>query len=425
MAQFPVKNPFDARDVTQTNFDIHPYQEQLYVDLDEVRYERFDQSQMNFLLSINKGVLHPSVSPAYKKILYSGHIGCGKSIELRKLHGELNNPNRYLSIFINLERETDLYKFQSEDLFVLLITKLTEEIRLKKLDFDVPSFEEIAKDWVSEQSIKEDLKETYKLDLASETSLGVSFLSFLSIKTGLKSIFGSESTTVREIRRKIKNNPVELIKNFNNGLAEVRAKLKNCTTVGNDILFIIDGSEKIRYPVYEELFINNRQSIRDLKVNIICSVPINSFYNINNSTAQDTFHPMLLPMVKINNHSTRIFRQIITKRLDEKTFFTNKDVLDYCVNQSGGCPRQLIKIVHQSVIRSLGEKISMETAQKTVRELGRMMRDLLKKEHLEILESEKFDNSDQATLELLLCLALLKYNGKRVINPILKPFIKK
>lgn len=75
--------------------------------------------------------------------------------------------------------------------------------------------------------------------------------------------------------------------------------------------------------------------------------------------------------------------------------------------------------MNRSLIISRGEKITIETAEKSVMELGRSKLDLLDTEHIEILTKGNFNTADQKALDLLFSLAVFKYNGERKINPLI------
>ena len=128
-------------------------------------------------------------------------------------------------------------------------------------------------------------------------------------------------------------------------------------------------------------------------------------------------------MLNISKENIAKIGEIVTRRIDAETFF-GEGVLNYFVEMSGGCPRQLLRITNRALVISLGKKIEMENARKSTHELGQQMLELLDSEHLEILRNDSFhEGADPKTLDLLFSLAVLKYNGDRLLNPLLESLV--
>ncbi len=172
---------------------------------------------------------------------------------------------------------------------------------------------------MSEVAIQKELKDNFKVDVSGEVASGASFFGFLKLKSSLKAIFSSESNTSKTIRQIIRKNPLRLIDRFNSALADLREVLKQ-NTLGRDILFIMDGTEKISYDIYKKLFCDDSHLIKSMGANMIFSVPINSYYNIESNPSSDFFQTYTLPMLFVTEHSKPLLEQIITKRIDAEIF---------------------------------------------------------------------------------------------------------
>lgn len=421
---FPEKDVFKARDVLEATFDIRPFLKELYVDLDKVRgSEQLDELCFQLGIQNNKLV---AIGGEPQKILFSGHRGCGKSLELFRYHYYLDNPERYISIHIDLQQEVEAFKFESEDLYVLMIAKLIEKLTVQGISFNKKAFDRIADDWLSEEDVKLELKNTSGFESTGEGSVGFNFWNFVTFKQGLKDLISGSRTTINTIRTKVKLNSIELIDTFNNELNKVRKELAK-QEHGRDILFIIDGSERIRREVYEQMFVHDINLILSTHVSLICAVPINTFYEIVNSAGRDYFKRMTLPMIKITTESRPLLEKIVTNRIDKSTFF-EQSALDYMIENSGGCPRQLLLLAQRALVKTRGKKITFSVAEVVVREFGRTLFEELNEKHLGIIR-EGGDKGEYLTGEfevqqLLFSLALLKYNGDIYLNPALKPFVQ-
>ena len=88
--------------------------------------------------------------------------------------------------------------------------------------------------------------------------------------------------------------------------------------------------------------------------------------------------------------------------------------------------RQLLIIVNAVIREALGRLASAETAESAIRELGQRMYESIPSEQLRLLATgpDHWVTADPPVRELLFFLALLKYNGRMEINPLLRPFLK-
>ncbi len=420
---FSETNKFKARELVEPTFDIKDYNE-LYVDLTEVRGNEMFES-LNYFLGIDNDKLVMPNGNFGMKIIFSGHIGCGKTVELRRFHKKIHDADRYFSIFIPLEEEVHLQKFEPEDFYVLLIVKFIAALDEAKIKFDKSGLNEIIARWLSEEDVKKELSDLYHVNLEAEASVGVGFWNFIKVSNSIKSLFSSQSKTIRTVRQKVRNNSMELIRQFNQAIDSARTEMRR-TNPQRDFLFIIDGSEKMKKTTQEKVFEEDINLISSVAANLICTVPID--YQLREALRYERYEWVVLPMIKLfdeqKDEAGKKLREIITRRIDESTFF-NEGVLDYCVAMSGGCPRQLLKIVHRAMMFSKGQKIDKQTAENAAIKLGRDMFDRLTTEHTERLKTGKFisGRGDEVVRELLVYLCLLKYNGIIKINPLLKTFM--
>ncbi len=420
--EYPVKDKFLARQVTELDLEIDAENEAaLYVHLDSVRAEEcFNDIKFTLNIDASTGQLM-KLTDSYAKIIFSGHRGCGKSTELHRFQTDVNHSDRYCSIFIDMEKEVEITTFEPEDLFVTLIFKLIERLEQEGLEIRTVQLGDLLKEWLSDTEIQRELKTSYQLDIASELEAGAGFLGFIKLKSSLKALFSSSSNTVKKIRESVRKNPHSLVNRLNLALDDAREILDKAGK-GKDILFVIDGFEKMRYEIFQLLFIRESSMIQALNSNILFTVPINSFFDIKNSASAEFFQTPILPMVPVDKKSIPLLADIIAKRIDTSLFFA-AGVLNFCVEKSGGCPRQLLRIVNRAIIQRRGERIKQGDVNKACLYLGQDMWDKLDSDHRKILENKAYQAADAKILDLLFSLAVLKYNGRREINPLLLPFI--
>lgn len=415
---FPVTDPFDARDVTGADFEIDPNDDSLYVNLDTIRDTKlWDNIKFELNFRDNQ-LIRPA--KAYAKIVFSGHRGSGKSTELRRFHKTVNQPQAYASIHIEIEKETEIAGFQPEDIYLLMITKLIERLSNLNLNPNSAALDEILKDWMTDEELCKEVASTYKIQVGAEAGVG-GFFGILRLKALFKSVFSHQSKAAQILRQKIRKNPLELITRFNTAMQDIREEISHVNQ-GKDLLFILDGTEKIAYQTYQTIFLDNAHLIRSVQAHILFAIPINAHFDIRSNPAT-SFTSYSLPMVPIDEHSKPILKSIIANRVDTDRFFEAK-ALDLCIEKSGGCPRQLLRIVNQAITETQGAKVTHQNAQQTCERLGRGMWDLLTSEHVSRLRKREFGQADAPMLELLFSLVVLKYNGVREINPLIQELVE-
>jgi len=423
---YPVKEIFKALNALKLSFEIADI-DSLYVDFDGVRSDSSFRSLMFHLGIINNVV---DEDAGYAKILYTGHTGSGKSTELNKLHHRLNKPEQYFSIYINVDDYIQISDFKSEDLMVLLIASMVNALQEQGIDYEVPGLQKIADDWLSEKEVSEEIKSKIESEGGVSAEIGTGgLLKFFSAKAFIKSIFSYGSETSTRVRRKIEEKQSDYIISFNLALREIKEQIRRVGK-GKEIVFILDGLEKLRwgrYETYTKTFFQNARLINDLNCSLICCVPIDTLYDAKTSQVLSTYEHYTLPLIPINETTIPLFSEVITRRMDKATFF-EEGVLEYCVQQSGGSPRQLIRIVDTCLANSEPNKfkISMLIAEKICKKLGLDLMRRLTSPQFEKLKNKDYDRADPIILDLLFSLALMEYNGEqnnRQPNPLLVPFL--
>lgn len=417
---YPVKTVSEARTVSAPEFQPDLFDKnRLYTNLDDIR----DTTYLNELyFDLGYDLLNESFeeSSDYVKIIFSGHRGSGKSAELKRINKQLNNPDRYFTVFIDLEQEVEVGSFQYADFFVLLIHKLIEQLTKERIGAGVKILQDLAERFFEKKETSNTNKGSSKSNAEAEGSVGFSLFGW-GAKASFKQAFSGESETATTIRREIKRNTLGWVNEFNAALTGVREDVA-LKGKGQDILFIVDGSEKVQSEVYTDLFVKNGNIISEISVNMITAVPITAHFEIEKAPYK-FLNRYAVPMIKLDKYPNAVgkMKEIIGNRIHLPTFIED-EALDRCIHYSGGCIRQLFQVVNTALRKSLGSKIQIEHVDKAVKELGQDLWEYLDSNHLEALKATNYLPADKLIGELLYMLILLKYNGNIEINPLLKDY---
>ncbi len=216
--QYPVTNKFQARAVTEPTFSpgAELFDEDLYVNLDEVRSTEFSES-IKYWLSIDEQSQQlQDTTNDYVQIIVSGHRGCGKTTELTKLHKFLNHPQRYLSLFLSIEQETNNDSFQPDDFFVWFILKLVKAIDDYNILTSNSALHELAKQLLSDKEIERELKDSFDTDLTTEGGIETpGFFSWLKFNLTAKAVLSSTNQTSTKIREEVRRNTQVVVRQIN------------------------------------------------------------------------------------------------------------------------------------------------------------------------------------------------------------------
>jgi len=430
--QFPVRNLYNARSVLEPDFDIMAYP-QLYVNLDPARIKtRFDDYRQRIKRSLNideysKRLLSEPL--AYKKILFTGYRGSGKTTELKKLGREISGQQGYYVIFIELEREYNITRFQPEDFYFIIFYKFVKHLeKFNSLQAEATSLSEIIRDLISDRETTSVINRRIGKNAKFKSGAGFNALNFLMTRLDIGYEFATGSELANRIRTRIKNRIPQIIENFNEKLRHIRRSIQE-HNLGKDILFIIDGLEKVPVKVYDSLIIQDHASFREINANMIISVPIEAHFRFNNRVIKDNFDTFLLPVIRVDDaHNRLLLAEVIKRRIDINQFFEGEHVVDFLVKMSGGVMRQLFKLISNCLLFSDSLKVTLKEAKEIVEYYGKQQFEVLNTKQLKRLKEIKnkkreLKPANEEDGPLLFNLFVLKFSEDYIINPVIDLFI--
>lgn len=413
---YPVTDFGEALHVLNPNSDLDIFKDGLYVNLDEVRGTRFIK-HICTQLGVKDGKMF-SKSAGFVKILLTGHRGSGKSVELRRMMHDLQNV--YLPVFINIEEQLiKLSAVEPEDIYQLIIIELMETLQEKGIEFNVKDFTRITDLWFEEKTLDVKNSINYTTSVGAEGEVGINAYLF-KLRAFLKSLITSQSEQSDLVRRKIKANISDIIANVNVELLKLQPGLSSRGYSG--VLFILDGTEKLNYELARNIFIHDAPIFNQINACFIFASPVFGLYDIH--AGQAFFNQQILPMVKVTPQNLSVYKTIVTKRVDENTFF-DPGILDCIARKSGGSIRLFLEICYNALLNSNFSRVDKSALKDALYDMGLFLFRRLDNEHKEILRSgtNDFDFGNERVKEMLFSLVLLVQNGTAEINPLMVPFI--
>lgn len=333
----------------------HPF----FVDFSQVR-GAFQDKLIYTELGINPHTLkynHLINQTENKLIFLAGMRGSGKTSELARIVDMVHKPDAFFCVTCNLDQGLDLNDIEYMDVLIFQMERLVEEINEIGLTIDeamVASFNVWYAERVSEvnEKSKEEIGLTTKIK--GETPPIISL--FLKLSAELKGSLSSTSENATKVRTVLKNNFTEYADRINEFIATVNKALREANK-GKEILFVVDGLEKVATAEMRQRMIENESSrIRQIRANTIFTLPIELFSL--KPKLQHFSEVLPFPFIKIQERNGEVveaaietFEAFVTKRIDIN-LFDSPNTIRKAILHSGGSPRELLRILEKTYVHA-------------------------------------------------------------------------
>jgi len=332
-------------------------------------------------------------SPAFVKLLFTGHRGCGKTTELFRLKTKLEEQG-YFVVYFDVEEELDVADVSYLDVLVTLAQETERQLRESEVvtvELNPQLLEAVAR-WFGTTVITEEKGRDVERSLGAEFGLGAESPAIVLAKM-LATVKGEikSSSKRREVyRNQLERNVWDLITYVNDLLDDAQVRLQEAGSAG--LVVIVDGLEKVIYreigtekrSSHEILFIEHSEQLKAPRCHTIYTIPLSLLFNWNiTQVFPDGYY--LVPMVKIAEEDGSACRagrealyQVVARRLDVEAIFEQPDLLWRLVELSGGHVRDLLRLVRYAfdyTDERVGPAHVEQACQRLVNDYGRLVRD--------------------------------------------------
>lgn len=304
--------------------------------------------------------------------LFGGHIGCGKSTELRRIAKRLDDENLFFVVFLDVLKEIDINNITYADVLLALAKQLFNTLEDKKVDIDALLLANL-EDWFKERiESHEDIKGIAgEIRAEAKVTAGIPFLSYLF--TSMTGFMHSDSTYKQEIRNVIVSTFTQFAEAFNRCVTAAEDAVQKAGK-GRKILFIVDGTDRLRDEDGSKFFIRDVHQLMQIKGFFVYCAPIHLFYEQNQINRN--FNKTILPMIKLHDKdkqplpaNQKVMRDMLFKRLPAR-FFTDPDLVDILIENSGGCPRELLRLVYYAYLNMETDQLDKQAVDLAVKNLA-------------------------------------------------------
>lgn len=402
---------FDFRKDVDPNSPFH-------FPLESHRGEYSRRKMLNAFLLDNGGMLRPGVTAKEAEaVLFGGHVGCGKSTELRDYAKLFRNA--YTVHHLELTKSLDINNLRFSDLLIALAQALVDTLEdpvysLKPDDvFVTPVLE-----WFDTRIIKQERFRDIEGEIKTEIKAAGGIPLLVSLLATLTAKVRGGASYREELRQEIRNGFLQLLNHFNALIAHTNELLARQSC--GPLLFIIDGTDKLSKDDSHTFFTADVNQLGQIQANLIVCAPISVL--LESGTTAQRFTRVQLPMVKIYDADEtprevdeNALIELVLKRMPIG-YFDCRDTVRFLVRHSGGHVRDLLRLVRACFARLDNEQITLEIAQLAVRDVAAEYQRLVRSEDwadLLIVDQSKGDEKDRTDnrLRLLYDLVLLEYNS--------------
>jgi hypothetical protein len=417
MAYNVAKNLWELLDKLQFNEPLES-DDPRYAETEEGRGDfTFNKLYKALGIDINSKKFIISQNASYN--ILSGHLGCGKGTELRRITKNLSDKELFFIVLIDIGNELDENNLKYTDILLAISHKLFEKLEKNKVKIDKIFLTNIEEWYAQKVKSKKELKEfTSDLEAKVKIKTGIPFL--VELFAGLREKVQYNATYMDEIRKVVVDSFTVLAAAFNNLIIEVENRLKK-KNIAKKLLFIIDGTDHLKIEDSRRLFIEDFHQLITIKGNFIYTAPITLIEE--GIGIQHRFNNLIMPMIKLTEgkfsdkpykKGYAALRKLIYKRAD-KSLFDSDDTVDLLIKYSGGNPRDILKLLYYCILKSDDmKKITEDNVKKAIKDFkSDYERFLVRKDYKEICRIDKSDQNDitEHTKKLMRNLAILHYNN--------------
>lgn len=355
----------------------NPATEKFYYDCSAARGKNVFVEQIKDHIVLANASMHEfSDAGDYKCFLFTGHSGCGKSSELKRLVRELNSyseESRFYPIFIDANEYLDKFDVTITDILLAIATETADILqRDESLKIKGGYFKKFA----------EKLGETVFAEWEVE-KIGVD-LPYGFPKLDIKRLAKDDSAR-KLVRQALKDDTYLLLREINSLLVNARKEIQNLAAHGTsqnykDVVIILDNLEKIeRFGDAEmglesarKLFLNFSTQLTAIESHIIYTVPIDLMRSNDASVIGKLYDKsFVLPMVKVFQRDgetpfeigVEAMTEILKLRLggiEREAAFTD-EALDLLIKYSGGHIRTFLLFAREACTDADALPISAES----------------------------------------------------------------
>lgn len=351
-----------------------------------------------------------------RHLVFFGHIGSGKSTELRRYLTTLRESGNYFPVEVNSSTMLDTNNLAYSDVLLAMLERLLDRLRECGVEVADSSLRPVT-DWFASNTRVRELTRELGLEVKAGAEVGGGLPGLLKLVAGLTSSFRTGATTKTEMREEIRNRFTTLADAFNVLIRDVEVALRQ-RGLGSRVVFLVDGTDKMRGQETERFFIYDAEQLLAVRTLAIYTAPLHLKYDGRIGGKLDA--DLILPMIKLFEPTGGRYQpgwqaltDLLLRRAD-RSLFASTATIELLIEYSGGHPRELLHLLRLSCEVAEGDLIDEAVARAAIAGLAADYRRWLLPDDYVVLEAidavPTHVGNEERAQELLHRLALMEYN---------------
>jgi hypothetical protein len=216
-------------------------------------------------------------APHEKHVLFFGHIGIGKTTELRRYAGLLNASRRFCVVEVDVLAKLDRNNLQYSEVLMAMAETLLERLQGDGVTLAAVALEPLQRWFGNLVETKTTTKElSAELKTVAEGGGGIPGL--VKLLATFTAAFKTGSSQKSEWQREIRNDFTALALAFNTLIRQAEAQLAR-EGRAERLLFLIDGTDKMRGEDTQQFFVQDAEQLLAIETLVIYTAPLHLKYD--------------------------------------------------------------------------------------------------------------------------------------------------
>ncbi len=348
-------------------------------------------------------------------LLLFGHVGSGKTTELRQYTQKFSQSGHYYVIEVDVMSKLNRNNLQFSETLLVMAERLAEQLAIDGFEVSAEALEPVLS-WFRNIEQSGQHQQELSATISGEISAGGGLPGLFRLLSKITTTAKTGSSRKTAWREEVRNRFSELAEAFNQLLQAAEQALTAASGKAKRVLFVLDGTDKLKSEDTARFFVQDAEQLLALNALVIYTAPLHLKYQ---GYLVGRLQDIVLPMIKLQDNTGAPYppgqaamRALLLRRAD-KALFRDDSVIDRLVQHSGGHPRELLRLL-QLCCEYADESIGLPELAKAEQQLAADFRRVLTKADYELLVQIDHESSHQGTSEqiqdLLYKLALMEYN---------------
>lgn len=354
-------------------------------------------------------------APNERHVLFFGHIGSGKTTELRRYAAQLNRSKRFYVVEVDVLAKLDRNNLQYTEALMAMAESLLERLAADGHALGEAQLAPL-RAWFAPAVQTRTQSRELSAELKTGIEAGGGIPGLLKLLVGFTTAFKTGASQKTEWRQEIRNRFTTLAAAFNGLIRHTEEQLQHIGRAQR-VLFLIDGTDKMGGEDTQQFFVLDAEQLLAIETLAIYTAPLHLKYDGRLGGKLDA--QLVLPMIKLHERNGTRFepgwqalRQLLLLRADRALFASDAEI-DRLVEFSGGHPRELLRLL-QLCCEMAERTIDAPVVEAALNKLAASYRYFLEPSDFALLRAidanPAHGGNDKATQALLHRLALLEYN---------------